>query len=120
MPKWARRGMQAPARTPIFYDVTAVAAHPWARPQAAVAPVARDSVRGLMGTLHEPNLWTVGIVVATGLVIAARHPIARMLGTEVAAPPAPVVATAPPAAHTSPLAPALAAPLLAAPTHAPR
>jgi nucleoid-associated protein YgaU len=62
---------------------------------------------------------TVSVLVATGLAIAARHPLARMLGTEVDTPPVGIApATAPPA--FAPHAPALALPVPVAPTHAPR
>ena len=96
---------------------TAVSAHPWARPQAAKAKP--DGLRRTVGTLHEPNTWTVGLVLATGIVLIARHPIARALGTEV--PAAPVVATEAPARpHTAIPVPTLALPTVAVPTHAPR
>jgi len=49
------------------------------RPRAG-AP-ARSATRGVLGSFHEPNMITVSILAATGIVIAARHPIARMLGT---------------------------------------
>ena len=101
--------------------MTAVAAHPWAGSRAAVAPA--PSSRGLLrvtGTLHEPNTWTVGVLLATGIVLLARHPIAHLLGTEADPVPAPVVATSPVQPHTA-LAPApslaFSAPV---PTHAPR
>jgi hypothetical protein len=99
--------------------VTAVAAHPWARPVAAVAPVPRTALTRVTGTLHEPNTWTVGIMLATGIVLLARHPIAHLLGTEPEATPAPVVATNPVDPHTAPAAPSLAL-SAAVPTHAPR
>lgn len=106
------------------FDVTALAAaYPLGAQQqrAAVAPAARASARRLTGSLHEPNAWTVGILLATGVVLIARHPIARMLGTEVDTSVDTPVATAP--AHPS--APSLAAPgvasvVAAVPTHAPR
>jgi len=70
--------------------------------------------------LHDPTAWTVGIVVATGLVLLARHPIARALGTEVTTPSSGIAATAPVAAAApSGSAPALSLPLGSAPTHAP-
>jgi pilus assembly protein FimV len=73
----------------------------------------------VVGTLHEPNAWTVGVVLATGAVLLARHPIAHLLGTEVsAATLAPTGISAP--ARTALTAPPLSLPLAAAPTHAPR
>lgn len=96
---------------------TAVSAHPWARPHSATARP--DGLSRLVGTLHEPNAWTVGVLLATGVVLMARHPIARALGTET--PVAPVVATEAPAQpHSVSQAPSLALPVVAAPTHAPR
>jgi nucleoid-associated protein YgaU len=112
--------MQAPGEPPIFEDVTAAVAHPWARSTAAVAPAPSIAARRVTGALHEPNAWTVGIVVATGAVLLARHPIAHLLGTEVDSPPATTVATvaAPPRAQAQ--APALSLPVVTVPTHAPR
>ena len=95
-------------------------AHPWARSTAAVAPAPSRSLLRVTGTLHEPNTWTVGVLLATGLVLLARHPIAHLLGTEVDSTPTPVVATTPLQSHVAiPAAPSLAlsAPV---PTHAPR
>jgi nucleoid-associated protein YgaU len=72
-----------------------------------------------MGSFREPNAWTVSLLLATGVVIIARHPIAHMLGTEVDPPavtvqaPAGVVGSA----ALKPAAPTLAA--VAVPTHAP-
>ena len=104
-----------------LHGVTAVAvAHPWARPTAAVAPAPSRSLLRVTGTLHEPNTWTVGVLLATGLVLLARHPIAHLLGTEVDSAPTPVVATAPVQSHLavrSVPSLALSAPV---PTHAPR
>lgn len=97
-----------------------MAAHPWARPNAAVAPAPSASLLRVTGSLHEPNTWTVGILLATGLVLLARHPLAHLLGTEVDSTPTPVVATSPAQPHVAaPSAPSLAlsAPV---PTHAPR
>lgn len=61
------------------------------------------------------------MLLVTGVVVIARHPIARMLGTEVTDPPVPpaVVASAPPVAGSAGTAPAAAA-VTAVPTHAPR
>lgn len=100
--------------------MTAVAAHAWARPRAAVAPASSGSLLRVTGTLHEPNTWTVGIVLATGLVLLARHPIAHLLGTEVDSTPTPIVATTP-VQHHAALTPAPSLALTApVPTHAPR
>ena len=88
----------------------------------AVAPAsATDALRRVVGTLHEPNAWTAGILLATGVAIIARHPLARALGTEADTPvvSAPA-ATAPAAPSLAGHAPAVAAPVLAVPTHAPR
>lgn len=86
----------------------------------AAAP-APSAMRALMGSFHEPNMITVSILAATGIVIAARHPIARMLGTEVDTPPiSTTTATAPVTPpSTSTRAPALSLPA-PVPTHSPR
>ena len=101
--------------------VTAVAAHPWAGSRAAVAPA--SSSAGLLkvtGTLHEPNTWTVGVLLVTGLVLLARHPIAHLLGTEADPAPLPTVATSPVQPHSATAsAPSLAL-AVPVPTHAPR
>jgi len=73
-----------------------------------------------VGTLHEPNAWTVGIVLATGVVLMARHPIARAIGTETAERPVVVTSPAPAPARAVRQAPALSLPVAAFPTHAPR
>jgi len=103
--------------------VTAIAvARPYdGRPVGAVAPATTAVLRRAVGTLHEPNAWTAGIVLALGVAVIARHPIARALGTEVDTPSVPLtVATAP--AHPAPVhGPAVAAaPVIAVATHAPR
>src|SRR3954465_2014699 len=92
-------------------------AHPWARPQSATARP--DGWRRVGGSLNEPNAWTVGVVLATGVVLIARHPIARALGTETPARPL-VTAEAPARTHTVTHAPSLALSGPAVPTHAPR
>jgi hypothetical protein len=43
---------------------------------------------------REPAVWAVGIVCAASLAIAAQHPLARMIGTEVDIPPVAVATTA--------------------------
>lgn len=93
-----------------------------ARPKA-VAPVgaATSLRRTIAGTFHEPNAWTVSLLLATGLVIIARHPIAHLLGTEV--DPTPATTIQAPAAVVGSSAVTPAAPTLSAgvavPTHAP-
>jgi nucleoid-associated protein YgaU len=71
---------------------------------------------------HEPNTWTVGLLLATGVVLIARHPIAHALGTEVDTAPLDSVTTSTPATHPAvgSGAPALSLPVAAVPTHAPR
>ena len=102
--------------------MTAVSyAHAWAPPRAAVAPAAPTGMRRLAGTLHEPNAWTVGVLLATGIVVIARHPIAQALGTEVSARPlAPAVTTSAPRHLATAGSLSVPLPELAAPTHAPR
>lgn len=93
--------------------------HPRTRPRTAAARP--DGLRRVVGTLHDPNALTVGIVLVTGVVLIARHPIAQAIGTET--PVRPAVATPAPSAPRVPThaAPALAAPVVAAvATHAPR
>jgi len=92
-------------------------AHPWARPQPARATP--DGWRRVLGSLNEPNAWTVGVVLATGVVLIARHPIARALGTETPSRPL-VTAEAPARTHAAPHVPSLALSAVAVPTHAPR
>src|SRR3954452_113612 len=92
-------------------------AHPWARPQSATARP--DGWLRVVGSLNEPNVWTVGVVLATGVVLIARHPIARALGTETPAHPL-VTAAAPARPHPVPHASSLALSAVAVPTHAPR
>jgi nucleoid-associated protein YgaU len=68
----------------------------------------------------EPEPWIVAVLLATGVAVIARHPIARAIGTEVddATMSPSVVATAPPASTRAVSAPAAAAAPL--PTHEPR
>jgi nucleoid-associated protein YgaU len=77
-------------------------------------------MRRVTATWQDPNAWTVGIVLATGVVLLARHPIAHMLGTEVDPTPATTVATVPAPSRVLAQAPSLSLPVVAAPTHAPR
>ena len=89
--------------------------------RAAARPAPASPVHRLAGTLHEPNTWTVGILLATGIAILARHPIAHAIGTEVDAAPTPVASAQPSApGRAAPVAPALSLPVVAVPTHAPR
>ena len=115
MAQWWHAGSGAEAD---LLQVTAAAfAHPWASTQTTPSrPAAR---RRLVGTLYEPNTWTVGVVLATGVVLIARHPIARAIGTE--SPTRPLVTTEAPARpHPVSHAPSLALSAVAVPTHAPR
>jgi nucleoid-associated protein YgaU len=119
-----RPGHTAGAENVDLSDVTAVAvARPYdGRAAKAVAPAPADVVRRLLGSLHEPNAWTAGILLATGVALIARHPIAHALGTEVDTPAVTTPAVTAPV-QPAPVAPApavAAAPVLAAPTHAPR
>lgn len=93
------------------------------RPRRSPAPAPAGgaaSLRRAVGTFREPNAWTVGLLLATGVVIIARHPIAHALGTEVDSAqiavhaPAGVVG----AAALTPTVPALSAGV-AVPSHAP-
>jgi nucleoid-associated protein YgaU len=54
------------------------------RPSAVAPAGAGTPLRRVLGSFHEPNAWTVSLLLATGLVIIARHPIAHALGTEAA------------------------------------
>jgi nucleoid-associated protein YgaU len=90
------------------------------RPPAVAPAGGATPLRRVLGSFHEPNAWTVSLLLATGLIIIARHPIAHALGTETDAPavsvqaPAAVVGSA----AVRPGAPALTAGA-AVPTHAP-
>ena len=86
----------------------------------APAPSSPPAVRRATGSLHEPNAWTVGILLATGVVLLARHPIARLLGTEVDSSRVSTVATVPAPSRVQSHAPSLSLPVAAVPTHAPR
>ena len=68
----------------------------------------------------EPEPWIVAVLLATGVAVIARHPIARAIGTEAddtTMTPS-VVATAPPSSAPAASAPAAAA--APVPTHEPR
>jgi nucleoid-associated protein YgaU len=74
----------------------------------------------------EPEPWIVAVLLLTGVAVVGRHPIARVLGTEVdenTIAPTVVATGAPapaPAATSSTSAAAAAAAVAAVPTHAPR
>lgn len=71
----------------------------------------------------QPEPWTVALVLATGVIVIARHPLARMIGTEADVPAAPAVVATAPAAPPAPAATQAArAPqgLSVVPTHSPR
>jgi nucleoid-associated protein YgaU len=89
----------------------------------AVAPAtatAAAALRRVTGTWSQPEPWTVAVLLVTGVMVIARHPIAKMIGTEAETPPAEpsVVATAPAVPVTA--GQGAAAALAPAPTHAPR
>jgi len=92
------------------------------RPRAVAPAPGTTLLRRVAGTFHEPNAWTVSLLLATGLVIIARHPIAHLLGTEVDNTSSDVTVQAPAAVTGSsavaPAVPALSAGV-AVPTHAP-
>jgi len=101
------------------YDVTALAASRFglpatARPWKGAPQTQRSSA------WSEPEPWIVAVLLATGVAVIARHPIARAIGTEAddtTMTPS-VVATAGPAPSTAPTARAGA--VAPVPTHAPR
>jgi nucleoid-associated protein YgaU len=101
------------------HEVTALAASRFGSPFAvAPAKAARDPRRSSAWT--EPEPWIVAVLLATGVAVIARHPIAQAIGTETdetTLTPS-VVATAPPS--TTQAVPAPAAAAAAVPTHAPR
>src|SRR4051794_41963707 len=71
---------------------------------------ARAAVRRITGTWHQPEPWTVAVLLLTGVVIIARHPLSRTLGTEVEEPPvAPATVATVMATHEPVTAPAAAA-----------
>jgi nucleoid-associated protein YgaU len=100
--------------------VTALASSRFGLP-FAVAPAKAAQAQQRSSAWSEPEPWIVAVLLATGVAVIARHPIARVIGTEVDEPtltPS-VVATAPAnsGAHAAPSVGAIVAP---APTHAPR
>ena len=92
------------------------------RPRAVAPAPGPTLLRRVVGTFHEPNAWTVSLLLATGLVIIARHPLAHLVGTEVDTPASGVSVQAPAAvtgsAALAPSVPSLSAGV-AVPTHAP-
>lgn len=100
-------------------DMTAVAASRFGLP-SAVAPAKAAPKEPRSSAWSEPEPWIVAVLLATGVAVIARHPLARAIGTEVNDPtmtPS-VVATAPPSS-AAPSAPSVAA-AAPVPTHAPR
>ena len=90
------------------------------RPKAVAPAPGVTPLRRIVGTFHEPNAWTVSLLLATGLVIIARHPIAHLLGTEVDDNQSAVTVSAPAAVvGSSAVTPTVAALSAAVPTHAP-
>ena len=111
------QGIRAPAD---LHDVTALAMYDAAVPRPRAVAPARTVTRSVLGSFHEPNMITVSILAATGIIVAARHPIARMLGTEVDTPAVSTTSAAPlTPPSTSTRAPALSLPV-PVPTHSPR
>ncbi|MDQ1685539.1 MAG: hypothetical protein QOC82_2276 [Frankiaceae bacterium] len=90
------------------------------RPRAVAPAPGPTPLRRIVGSFHEPNAWTVSLLLATGLVLIARHPIAHLLGTEVDSTPVTVPAPAGVTGSSAalPAAPSLSA-SVAVPTHAP-
>lgn len=90
---------------------------------SAVAPAdITAALRRVTGTWSQPEPWTVAVLLVTGVVVIARHPLARMIGTEVdstSTVPS-VVATAPAVPSAAPTSAPAAAAVEAVPTHAPR
>jgi nucleoid-associated protein YgaU len=100
-------------------DVTAQAASRFGLP-IAVAPAKASPTAQRSSAWSEPEPWIVAVLLATGVAVIARHPIARAIGTEAddtTMTPS-VVATAPPAPSSTASVPAAAA--APVPTHAPR
>lgn len=93
-----------------------------AAPRTAVAPAsAAASLRRVTGSWTEPEPWTVALLLVTGVALVARHPVARLIGTE-AQPPAaaPTVASAPPLPEAAAVPTPAAAAVGVVATHAPR
>lgn len=102
-------------------SVTAIAMPRRAVPTAVAPAAATARLRRVTGTWSEPEPWTVAVLLITGVVVIARHPIAQLIGTEAepVSVSAPVVATAPAASAPAP-AVAAGATAVSVPTHAPR
>ena len=88
--------------------------------RAAVAGAPAKDAPGFRVPWSEPEPWIVAVLLVTGVAVAARHPIARAIGTESddATMTPSVVASAGPAPSSAAGAPAAAA--APVPTHAPR
>jgi len=115
----ARLGPSGSPRAADAYDVTAQAASRFGLP-IAVAPAKASPTAQRGSAWSEPEPWIVAVLLATGVAVIARHPIARAIGTEAddtTMTPS-VVATAGPAPSTAASVPAAAA--APVPTHAPR
>jgi nucleoid-associated protein YgaU len=100
--------------------VTALAQPRRAVPSAVAPAHATALLRRVTGTWSEPEPWTVAVLLLTGVVVIARHPIAHALGTAVANPAAPTVVSAAPVAAVATATPARPEPAVAVPTHEPR
>jgi nucleoid-associated protein YgaU len=76
----------------------------------------------MAGLANDPRAWTMSLIVVTGVTLLARHPLARMIGTEVDTPAIPFPSAVAPAPETSSggVAQALASAAVAVPTHAAR
>ena len=101
------------------HDVTALAASRFGLP-VAVAPAKADQPTRRSIVWTEPEPWIVAVLLATGVAVIARHPIARAIGTEVndtTMTPSVVAAAGPAPSPAAVAAGAVAAPV---PTHEPR
>lgn len=109
------------------YEVTALAQPRFGALSYGVAPPQGWGASKRRPTVQwsEPEPWIVAVLLLTGVAVVGRHPIARLIGTEVddSAIAPTVVATGAPApapAATSSSAAVAAAVAAAVPTHAPR
>lgn len=100
-------------------NVTALAMPRRAVPTAVAPAAVTARLRRVTGTWSEPEPWTIAVLLVTGVVVIARHPIAQLIGTEPASSPAASVVTSVPAAAPPATAVAAGAALAPAPTHAP-
>lgn len=108
------------AKSADAHEVTALASSRFGLPIAVAPARATTEARRPSVNWAEPEPWIIAVLLATGVAVIARHPIARAIGTEVddtTLTPS-VVATAPPASTPATTAPAAVA--AAVPTHAPR